>query len=81
MKQPITPGSRRPTLRGFIPALALVLGAVLAGPALSAQNPRETWNSCAQRTAAAERAAGMPTHLLTAVSKVDGKRNLKLCFG
>jgi len=78
MKQPMTPGPRRPILRGFPPALALALGAViwaaLAGPALSAQNPRETWNSCARRTAAAERAAGMPTHLLTAVSKVESGR-------
>ncbi len=78
MKQPMTPGSRRPTLRSFAPALVLVLGAVLAtalaGPALSAQNPQETWNSCARRTAAAERAAGMPSHLLTAVSKVESGR-------
>ena len=82
MTPPITPGPRRPTLRVFPPALALALGAVLwavlgmvqAGPALSAQNPREPWSSCAQRTAAAERAAGMPSHLLTAVSKVESGR-------
>ncbi len=74
MKQPITPSFRRPTIRGFIPALALVLSAVLTGPAFSAQNPRETWDSCAQKTAAAERAAGMPSHLLTAVSKVESGR-------
>jgi soluble lytic murein transglycosylase-like protein len=78
MTQPMIPGPRPTALRGFVPALALALGAVLAaalaGPALSAQNPRETWNSCAQRTAAAERAAGMPTHLLTAVSKVESGR-------
>jgi len=78
MKPPPTPGPRWPTLRGFVPALVLVLGAVLGavlpGPALSAQNPQETWSSCAQRTAAAERAAGMPRHLLTAVSKVESGR-------
>ncbi len=74
MKQPVTPRSRGPTLRGLVPVLVFVLGAVLAGPALPAQNPQETWNSCAQRTAAAERAAGMPTHLLTAVSKVESGR-------
>ncbi len=74
MKQSMTPGPRRPTLRGFVPILAVALGAVLAGPALSAQDPQETWNSCAQRTAVAERAAGMPSHLLTAVSKVESGR-------
>ncbi len=72
MTLPRTPGPRRPTHRGFVPALAfafgVVLGAALAGPALSAQNPQETWSSCAGRSAAAERAAGMPSHLLTAVS-------------
>jgi soluble lytic murein transglycosylase-like protein len=47
---------------------------VLAGPALSGETPQKTWNSCAERTAAAERAAGMPTHLLTAVSKVESGR-------
>ncbi len=78
MKQPITPGPRWPILRSFVPALALalgtVLGAVTAGPAQSAQNPQETWSSCGQRTAAAERDTGMPNHLLTAVSKVESGR-------
>ncbi len=54
--------------------LAAILGPALTGPAFSAQNPRETWDSCAQKTAAAERAAGMPSHLLTAVSKVESGR-------
>ena len=78
MKQPMTPGPRRPALRSFPATLALALcvtlATVLAGAAQAAQNPRETWNSCAQRTAAAERAIGMPTHLLTAVSKVESGR-------
>ncbi len=78
MKRPITLGPRWPILRGFVPALALVLGAalgaVMAGPAQSAQNPQETWSSCGQRTAAAERDTGMPNHLLTAVSKVESGR-------
>jgi hypothetical protein len=82
MKRPITPGPGWPILRGFVPALAsvlgaafaVVLGAVMAGPAQSAQAPQETWSSCGQRTAAAERAAGMPDHLLTAVSKVESGR-------
>ncbi len=78
MKQPLTPDPRRPALRGFPAALALALAVALAtalaGAAQAAQNPRETWNSCAQRTAAAELAAGMPTHLLTAVSKVESGR-------
>lgn len=74
MKQPLTPGPRRRILRGFVPALACAVGAVLAGPVLSAQTPQKTWNSCLERTAAAERAAGMPTHLLTAVSKVESGR-------
>ncbi len=78
MMQLMTPGSRRPILRGFLPTLALVLGVALAtlltGPVQAAQNPQEPWNSCAQRTAAAERAAGMPSHLLTAVSKVESGR-------
>ncbi len=74
MKQSMTPGPRRPTHRGFVPALALALGAVLAEPAQAAQNPGKTWDICAQRTAEAERAAGMPTHLLTAVSMVESGR-------
>ncbi len=74
MMQILTPGRRQPALRGFVPALAFALGVALAGPAQSAQNPQKTWEICAQRTAAAERAAGMPSHLLTAVSKVEAGR-------
>ncbi len=70
----MTPGPRPSFAQGPIFALALVLAIVLAGPAESAQTPPETWDLCTQRTAAAERARGMPTHLLTAVSKVESGR-------
>jgi len=46
----------------------------LTGPTKSAQDPQKTWDLCAQRTAVAERAAGMPAHLLTALSKVESGR-------
>lgn len=74
MTQPMTPFFRQPALRVFVPALIFALGMAFALPALSAQKPQKTWESCAHRTAAAERAAGMPTHLLTAVSKVEAGR-------
>ncbi len=70
----MTPGACRPPQRSFVPALAFALGAFVAGPAQATQNPGETWDICAQRTAEAEFAAGIPTHLLTAVSKVESGR-------
>ena len=74
MTQFSTPGPLWRTFRGIVAALVLALAAALAGPAHAAQKPRNTWELCAQRTAAAERAAGMPSHLLTAVSKVEAGR-------
>ena len=74
MIQLMTPCLRRPALRGLVPALVFAVGVVLSGPAFSAQSAQKTWESCAQKTAAAERAAGMPSHLLTAVSKVEAGR-------
>jgi len=65
---------RRPFHRIFVAALALVLGTALTGPVKAAQNPEEAWDICGRRTAEAEFAAGMPTHLLTAVSKVESGR-------
>ena len=70
MTQSKTPGPHR----NFLPALTFVLGAALVGPAQAAQNPEESWGICAQRTAKAEFTAGIPTHLLTAISKVESGR-------
>ncbi len=74
MIQPMTPSPRWPALRGLVPALVFAVCLALPGSALSAQDPQKTWEFCARKTAAAERAAGMPTHLLTAVSKVEAGR-------
>ena len=46
----------------------------LAGPSGLAQNPEDSWGSCARLTAQAERAHGLPTHLLSAISKVESGR-------
>jgi soluble lytic murein transglycosylase-like protein len=60
----------------FGPAFALVLaGAVsLFGSSGLAQTPVDSWESCARRTAQAERAHGLPNHLLNAISKVESGR-------
>jgi hypothetical protein len=52
----------------------MVLAILLSGPAESAATSPEFWDLCARQTASAERAEGMPTHLLTAVSKVESGR-------
>jgi soluble lytic murein transglycosylase-like protein len=74
MTQTKNAGSRRPPHRRFLPALAFALGAALTGSVQAAQNPEEPWDICGRRTAEAEFAASMPTHLLTAVSKVESGR-------
>jgi len=64
--------TRRPVF-----ALVFALAMSLAGPSGLAQNPPDSWDSwgsCARLTARAERAHGLPTHLLTAISKVESGR-------
>ncbi len=61
--------TRRPVF-----ALAFALAVSLAGPSGLAQNPADSWGSCARLTDRAERAHGLPTHLLTAISKVESGR-------
>ena len=61
--------TRRPVF-----ALVFALAMSLAGPSGLAQNPEDSWGSCARLTARAERAHGLPTHLLTAISKVESGR-------
>ena len=74
MTQTKNAGSHRSPHRIFVAALALALGAALTGSVQAAQNPEEPWDICGRRTAEAEFAASMPTHLLTAVSKVESGR-------
>ncbi len=61
--------ARRPVF-----ALVFALAMSLAGPSGLAQNPEDSWGSCARLTARAERAHGLPAHLLTAISKVESGR-------
>ncbi len=64
--------ARRPVF-----ALAFALAVSLAGPSGLAQNPPDywdSWGSCARLTDRAKRAHGLPTHLLTAISKVESGR-------
>jgi hypothetical protein len=65
--------ARRPA---FALAFALILaGAVsLFGASGLAQAAEDPWESCARLTAQAERANGLPTHLLNAISKVESGR-------
>ena len=66
----------------FAPVFALVfaLAVSLAGASGLAQMPKDSrnsgdsWDSCGRLTDRAERAYGLPTHLLTAVSKVESGR-------
>ncbi len=55
-------------------AQVFALAVSLAGPSGLAQNPEDSWGSCARLTAQAERAHGLPTHLMTAISKVESGR-------
>ncbi len=55
-------------------AQVFALAVSLAGPSGLAQNPEDSWGSCARLTAQAERAHGLPTHLLSAISKVESGR-------
>lgn len=67
---------RRPVF-ALVFAQAFALAVSLAGPSALAQNPTDSWDSwgsCARLTARAERAHGLPTHLLTAISKVESGR-------
>ncbi len=57
--------------------LVFAVAVSLAGPSGLAQNPPDSWDSwgsCARLTDRAERAHGLPTHLLTAISKVESGR-------
>ncbi len=65
--------ARRPA---FALAFALVLaGAVsLFGASGLAQTSEDPWESCARLTAQAERANGLPNHLLNAISQVESGR-------
>ena len=66
----------------FAPVFALVfaLAVSLAGTSGLAQTPKDSrnsgdsWDSCGRLTDRAERAYGLPTHLLTAISKVESGR-------
>ncbi len=60
--------------RRAVHALAFALAAWAAGPAALAQTPQDSWRLCARGTARAERAQGLPSHLLTAISKVESGR-------
>ena len=59
----------------FAPAFAVAVS--LAGPSGLAQTPADSWDSwasCARLTDRAERAHGLPVHLLSAISKVESGR-------
>ncbi len=70
----MTLGSKPFFTRRPVFALVFALAMSLAGPSGLAQNPEDSWGSCARLTARAERAHGLPTHLLTAISKVESGR-------
>ncbi len=61
-------------LRGALAALALAAPAALAGPAGLAQTAGDSWELCARPVRKAERAHGLPVHLLSAISKVESGR-------
>jgi soluble lytic murein transglycosylase-like protein len=61
--------TRRPVF-----ALAFALAVSLAGPSGLAQTPADSWASCTRLTDRAERAHGLPAHLLSAISKVESGR-------
>ncbi len=55
-------------------ALAFAVAVSLAGASGLAQTPADSWRSCARLTDRAERAHGLPTHLLSAISQVESGR-------
>ena len=64
-------------VRSPVFALVFAVAVSLAGPPGLAQTPTDSWDSwasCVRPTDRAERAHGLPTHLLTAISKVESGR-------